>query len=206
MERRDLDELVLALMAEHGCHTGILYGSWARGDATAESDVDILCVREAGPPVRAARMQGAVYLDGFVYPESSLERLDPDLLRILGGRVVKERDGFGTRLLERLKEQYDRGPEPMSEDERAAIRVWSRKMVERIRGQHGIEADYRRTQLVFESLEDYFRLRNSWYNGPKASFQWLRQHDPAALHCFEQVAGPGRSDEAFDALVRAVYS
>lgn len=165
-----------------------------------------MCIREDGPALRDARVDGTIYLDGFVYPEAMLETLEPGLLRVLGGKVIKEREGYGTRLLARLKALRDRGPKPMPEDERKAVSIWSSKMLERFRGQRNIEADYRRTQLLYQSLEDYFALRNAWYEGPKASFRWLREHDERTYRRFERAAGRDGDDAAFEELVKAVYS
>jgi predicted nucleotidyltransferase len=105
-------------MEEHRCHTAVIYGSWARGDATPASDVDLLFVRETGATVRDARVVGGVYLDAFVYPESALDTLDPSFLRILDGVVLRERDGVGSELLARVGEMHHRGPPPMPDDQR----------------------------------------------------------------------------------------
>src|SRR5262249_41177910 len=155
MDHREIERIALGLMAAHGCHTTILYGSHARGDATPHSDVDILCVREDGPSLRDTRVVEGVYLDAFIYPEAALMSPDPSPLRALGGVVIRERDGFGAALLAGLRDLHDRGPAPVPDDERRAVLIWSRKMLDRFRGQRGIEADYRRMQLVLQSLEDY---------------------------------------------------
>src|SRR4051812_39434679 len=153
MDHREIERIALTLMATHGCHTAILYGSLARGDATPQSDVDILCVREDGPSFRDARIEEGVYIDAFIYPEAKLATPEPSLLRVLGGTVIRERDGFGTALLARLRDLHDRGPTPVPDDERRAVLLWSRKMLDRFRGQRGLEADYRRMQLLLQSLE-----------------------------------------------------
>ena len=49
--------LIRELIGNHGCHTVILYGSMARGDATECSDVDVLGIRETG----LVRGKGACY-------------------------------------------------------------------------------------------------------------------------------------------------
>ena len=190
-------------MEAHRCHTAIIYGSWARGDATSESDVDVLCVREAGTTVRDARVADGVYLDAFVYPESALETLDASFLRILGGAVVHERDGFGAALLARVREMHDRGPPAMPDDERQALVVWSQKMLDRIRARGDVEADYRRMYLVVRALEDYFSLRNAWYPGEKEAFAWLRRHDASTYALFEGATRQGHA--ALAELVGAVY-
>src|SRR4051812_49255729 len=107
MNIHDIERLALDVMRAHGCHTAILYGSWARGQAGPESDLDVLYVREAGSAFRDARVIEGSYLDGFIYPESDLAVPNPELLRVLGGRVLCEANGFGTALLAKLQELND---------------------------------------------------------------------------------------------------
>jgi hypothetical protein len=201
-----IERLVSQVMDAHGCHTAIVYGSRARGDATPDSDLDLLCVREGGVAFRDARVVDGVYLDAFIYPESALATLDPAFLRILGGTVVRERDGFGTALLARVREMHDRGPPETPEDERRALVVWSQKMLDRVRARaNDVAANYRRMQLLVRALEDYFALRGTWFRGEKEAFAWLRQHDAATYARFERAAEPSASDAALADLVRAVY-
>jgi predicted nucleotidyltransferase len=205
MEHQEIERIALTMMEAHGCHTAILYGSWARGDATSSSDIDLIFIREDGPAVRDACVEDGIYVDAFIYPEAKLKTLEPSLLRVLGGVVLRERDGFGSALLTQLQELHDRGPTPMPDDERRALVLWSRKMLDRFRGQRGLEASYRRMCLLPQALEDYFLLRNAWFRGPKEAFAWLRQHDGSTYEVFERAAQPGASDGDFSDLVQAVY-
>ncbi|HEY7375907.1 MAG TPA: nucleotidyltransferase domain-containing protein [Polyangia bacterium] len=202
-ERIEAESLVIA--DAHGCHTVVLYGSRARGDADAGSDVDLLCIRAAGPTLRDARTVGGVYFDAFVYAPDALAAPDVALLRIIGGRVLRERAGEGTALLERVRAQFDAGPTPIAEDDRTMRIVWAHKMLDRVRRDEGVGGDYRRMQLVVQALEDYFALRTLWYQGPKMAFPWLRGHDEGAYRAFEEAARGDAGDEALGALVRAVY-
>ena len=205
MESDDFESVILDVMAEHGCHTAILYGSRARGQASPNSDVDVLYVREVGPALRDARVVRGVYLDAFIYPEADLATPEPALLRVLGGVVLRESNCFGVELLAKLQDLHDRGPAPMADDLRQVTVLWSHKMLDRFRGQSNLEAQYRRMQLLLQSLEDYFALRQSWFRGPKEAFPWLLQHDAAVHRRFEVAAQPGASDTAFAELVHAVY-
>jgi len=201
----EIERLALRVTAEHGCHTTILYGSRARGDATPESDVDLVGVREEGPSARDARVVEGVYFDVFVYPEAALAALDSSHLRLLGGVVLQEQGGFGTALLERVKALDEKGPTPLPEDERQALTVWSHKMLVRFRGKQGAEANYRRRFLVIQALEDYFSLRGAWFRGSKEAFEWLRRNNPVGYGLFEAALSPGASDEDLASLVEAVY-
>ena len=201
----EIERLALDVMTAHGCHTVILYGSRARGDATASSDVDLLCVRDEGPSLRDARVVDGLYLDAFVHSEAALATIEPALLRLLGGVVIREHHGFGTRLLAQVEELHQRGPLPIPEDERRALMVWARKMLDRIHGRNDVEADYRRMYLLVRALEDYFGLRNIWYRGEKEAFAWLRQYDAQAYGLFERAAAPGAGTGAIGELIETVY-
>ena len=48
-EEQALAEIVQTLTVDHGCHSVILYGSWARGDLQPTSDWDVAGIRETGP-------------------------------------------------------------------------------------------------------------------------------------------------------------
>jgi predicted nucleotidyltransferase len=205
MDINDIERITLDVMAAHGCHTAILYGSWARGEATSQSDVDILYVRENGPFFRDARLVDGIYLDAFIYPEAALASPEPELLRVLGGRVILEANGFGNELLAKLRDLHDRGPAPMPDDMRRVTLLWSQKMLDRFWGRSGLEPQYRRKQLLLQSLEDYFALRRAWFRGPKEAFAWLLQHDTATYQRFERAAQPDANDTDFAELVRAVY-
>lgn len=205
MDQDGIDAIALAIADGHGCHTVVLYGSRARGDADDGSDVDLLCIRDGGPALRDSRFIGGVYFDAFIYPRDALATPDVSLLRILGGQVMREHDGEGTALLGRVRALFDKGPDPLPSDERTARVVWARKMLDRIRSNDGVEADYRRLSLVVQALEDYFALRGLWFRGPKIAFPWLLTHDDAAHHAFEVAMGSPAGDDALVRLVDAVY-
>jgi predicted nucleotidyltransferase len=195
----------LALADAHGCHTVVLYGSRARGDVDEGSDVDVLCIRDDGPSLRDSRVIDGVYFDLFVYPRDAVATVDVPLLRILGGRVLRERDGEGTALLARVRERFERGPDPLPADDRIARTVWAYKMLDRIRSSEGVESGYRRMELGVQALEDYFVLRGLWFRGPKVAFPWLLTHDDDTHRAFEAAMGPDADRDALAALVSSVY-
>lgn len=63
--------LVDELRSVHAVHTVILYGSYVRGDATPESDIDVAGFADVSEVLRDARIWDGRYLDGFVYPTSN---------------------------------------------------------------------------------------------------------------------------------------
>jgi len=200
----DLDAtLVEELRRERRAHTILLYGSRARGDATAESDVDVAAFADVAETTRDARLWHGLYLDGFVYPTAALEEQDPDLLKLLGSRVLLDERGLAGPFLERLAALRRVGPPVLPESEQRMRRVWARKMLARIR-RGDVEADYRRHWLLYQLLEDWFALRGEWYEGPKAALADLRSRDPDVFAAFERALRPGVAIDVIEGLVDVV--
>jgi uncharacterized protein len=173
----DLASLVEELVRGHCCHTIILYGSRARGDATPESDYDLLGIREHAERAVDLRPHREGFLDAWIYPSGEV-KADKAFLHLRGGRVLLDRDGMGARLLAELDEVYKRGPAPLSDSERVLRQSWPRKMLTRISARKNEpEAGYRRAWLLVDLLPAYFELRQKWYLGSKESFRWLAEHD-----------------------------
>jgi hypothetical protein len=72
-----------------------------------------------------------------------------------------------------------------------------------------LESKYRRVELLFQALEDYFKLRGLWYRGPKAGLPWLARHDPESHTAFARALEPHAPLEDLRALAACrteVYS
>src|SRR5262249_35016839 len=123
-----VDYICDELRTKHGCHTAILYGSHARGDATPASDYDVVGVRESGEIFRDARLWHGVFLDVFVYPEDKILSPDESMIHMRGGRVLFQKGNLANQFLARLDEIYSGGPQKLSPDEVNAREVWARKM------------------------------------------------------------------------------
>jgi len=202
-----MDEAALLeeLQRVHGAHTVILYGSRARGDATADSDIDVAAFAEVAATTRDARLWRGLYLDGFVYPTTvaSAATLDDEMLKLVGGRVLLDERGLAGPLLDRIAALDREPPPPATEDHRQMLRMWARKMLVRI--QRGdVEAHYRRHWLLYQLLDDYFTLRGERYRGPKLALASLNAQAPATFAAFERALAPGAPLAALEALVEHV--
>jgi predicted nucleotidyltransferase len=204
-EEQALAEIVQALTVDHGCHAVILYGSRARGDFHPTSDWDVAGIREAGAiaPLRVAREFHGAWLDAFVYAEAAFTVIDPELLRFLPARILVDERGFAKTLLERVDALDQKGPPLLPEGEDEMVRVWYAKMLVRI-ACGDLESKYRRVELLFQALEDYFKLRGLWYRGPKTGLPWLAKHDPETHTAFARALEPHASLEDLRVLVQRI--
>lgn len=105
-----LDIIKRDITDNYKCHTIILYGSRARGEATLTSDYDIVAIREKGDLERDCRFFEGFYLDIFVYAEDTIKNPDVSLIRIKDGIVLCQKDNIGDELLEKIKTIFDAGP------------------------------------------------------------------------------------------------
>ncbi|PAX52667.1 nucleotidyltransferase domain-containing protein [Brunnivagina elsteri] len=209
-----LTAVVDELSSEQNCHTVILYGSRAKGTHTANSDYDILAVREIGQTTRDARLWNGAYLDIFIYNEGDILDIDASFLRLLGGIVlrcpttrqgVSTHQGIGHQLLAKVAALYASTPPALQPNEIELRRIWLYKMLERI-ATGDIEANYRGVWLLYALLEDYFDLRQQWYLGSKASWNWLQVHDQESYATFAAALKPGASISAIQSLVGTVFA
>jgi predicted nucleotidyltransferase len=194
------------LVARHGCHTAILYGSHARGDARDDSDYDIAGFGPGASAIRDARTLQGRYVDVFVYPEAMLAQPDSAMLKLREGVILFQREDAGTTLLRELDRVFKAGPPPLPPDEAQARRVWAWKMLDRAgRGEEGdVEGDYRRVWLLTALLEDYFTLRDRWFLGPKEAMRWLDREDRQSAAAFRAALRPQGTIGEIEALVERV--
>jgi hypothetical protein len=196
--------LIEELRRQHRVHTVILYGSHARGEATAESDVDVAAFAEIEAMKRDARIWNGFYLDAFVYPTAMLTTTpELDMLKLSGGRVLLDELGLATDFLESLAALVAAGPPAPPEGHAQMLRVWACKMLSRIR-RGDVEAHYRYHWLLYQLLEDYFTLRGRWYWGPKLALAELQKEEPPTYAAFARALAPQAPLEAVEALVEIV--
>lgn len=199
-----LDALCDRLVVEHHCHTLILYGSRARGDADADSDYDLIGFRDGAGPVRreTGHWQGAL-LDVFIYPAERLQTADDTMLHVRGGRVLRQRGDLGAQFLANLERVHASTPPTLAADEIEARKNWALKMLDRA-ARGNVEGNYRRVWLLTALLESYFIFRGRRYPGPKEAFEALAASNPETHALFGSALEPGAAHSTLVALVKHV--
>ncbi len=150
-------------------------------------------------------MWKGAYLDIFIYNENDIIDIDASFLRLRGAMILKEHNDCGQNLLDKVEQLYASSPEPLSSEDVELMRLWYQKMLKRI-SQGDIEANYRRVWLLFSLLEDYFAIRQKWYLGSKASWQWLESYDSQAYIAFANALQPGATLTEIEYLVGTVLT
>jgi len=181
-----LEKAVNELLKKYKCHTVLLYGSRARGDATEKSDYDLMGIRQSGKKIRLAEKREGKYLDIFIFPESELKKVGEEHLYMKKSRLLFQQGTFGSKFIRQLQKAEKKRFRPLPIDELQTRRVWAHKMLERI-AVGDIEANYRRSWLHQALLSDYFALRKKRYGGSKESFALLKKNDPLTYRLFDKV-------------------
>ena len=155
VQEKEIDKILKSLINElknnHGCHTIILYGSHARGDATEKSDFDILGIKDKGEFYRIGRDCCGVFLDAFIYSVGNLPA-SSDLLRVHSGKILLDENGIGERLLKTINEEFEKPVQKLPDWEKELRKTWVKKMYERsLVGD--IEGNHRRHWLLFDLLD-----------------------------------------------------
>jgi predicted nucleotidyltransferase len=200
------DELLKALADDlqsvYGCHTAILYGSRARDDWDAASDIDVIAFRGQGDTHRVAEKWNGIFLDLFIHASSDAP--DPGWIRMIDGRVLFQAHGFGDQILEHIQKRFAEGPEQVPVAELRVRKVWAEKMLQRS-DKGDAEGNYRRHWLLFTLLEDYFAVRGLWYLGPKKSLRSLRETNGAHFNAFETALRPEASIADVQGAIDATF-
>jgi len=185
-----MEEIVKRVISEinskYAPHTIILYGSYARGDASVASDIDIACFCDNSEVIQDARTFNGTYLDAWVYPTTALHEVSEDALRFGDGIAVLDERGLGTSFIKRVNEKLNTETNKLSESDIAHIKEWVNKMLLRSSSMD-LDGNYRRNWLQFELLSIYFEIRGVRFLGHKKSFSYLLKNDNSGYLLFNKM-------------------
>lgn len=183
MESKVKDALVKYLREKYNCHSIILYGSYAAGDYSNESDIDIVCFCDNTNKKNDMSVIYNRQLDAWIYDTREMSKYDR-FLHIKDGEVLLDERNMCSKLLLEIDKKITKGPKLLSTDEINFNKAWLLKMLNRTR-KDDIEGNYRYHWLLTDSLEIYFNIRGIWYFGPKKSLKWLYDNDRDAYYLFQ---------------------
>ena len=202
MEKELLDELRNYLVNKYSCHLIILYGSYATGDYTVESDIDVVCFSDDVGAQNDTTVLSGRQLDAWIYSSDTTNNIEP-YLHITDGKVIFDQRGLGGDFLSRIDKHYEKGPEQLDEDQKQFLKRWLQKMLKRsTKGDP--EGDYRFHWMLSDSLEIYFKIKGLWYMGPKKSLKWLNQNDTYTNTLFKYALDRGATSSDVERLIHHI--
>lgn len=172
-----MEEIIQYLQHQYRPLAILVYGSYATGDATPESDFDALIITE-NTHLHDTSFCGSVRLDVFAYPRAWAESLADfnEVIQVWDSCILQDTDGLAQRLKDGAAAAVA-AYQPPSLKEKQEIRTWCYKMLERTR-RGDAEGYYRWHWLLNDSLSLYCDMRNRYFFGPGKTLKIMRQNDP----------------------------
>lgn len=182
MEEKLIDAVKEYLKKEYNCHSIILYGSFASGDYTEESDIDLVCFCDNPKKENDTTVFNNRRLDAWIYKTEMMEEYT-QFLHVKDGKIIFDERDLCTIFLNEINEQFIIGPKQLTLQEKDFLKSWLKKMLQRAK-KGDIEGNFRYHWLLTDSLKIYFDIKGMWYLGPKKSLRWLYENNREAYYLF----------------------
>lgn len=161
----------------------LLYGSFSNGTNDEYSDFDCMVITDRKERKHDDSVIGGVQLDCFIFtPEETENETDLEAFLTAYDAVIALDDGTGEKLKQRVRE-YVVAHSVIDDEEKQFIAAWIRKTMKRAEKKDD-EGSYRAIAFLWESLADYFLLRDLYYFGSKKAIRYLKENDPAGYELF----------------------
>lgn len=183
-DQKFLSHLREYLVDKYSCHSIILHGSYANGDYTEESDVDVVCFCDGCEEQNDTSFIEHTQLDVWIYRTEKMKQPE-EFLYLREGQVLLDKNGVCREFLEEVSEVYKKGPEPLTDAEKEFHKSWFKKMQKRSQ-KEDVEGNFRFHWMLTDSLEIYFKIKGIWYMGSKKSLKWLYDHDREMYVLYER--------------------
>ena len=179
----------------------LLYGSYVRGDYDEYSDFDCMVIVDQKQVKHDDSVIDGIPLDCFVFTvEETLSEI-PDLFLPAYKAELAIDDGTGKALQDRVR-AYVREHEKTDAEEKKLIVSWVLKTLKRMQKSDD-EGNYRAAALLWESLADYYVLRDRFFFGSKEAILALKQNDARGYELYHQ-AITDRTNDKIEAWARHV--
>ena len=174
----------------------LIYGSFVRGDFDESSDFDCMVIVDEKNTKHDSSVINGVRLDCYIFTVNEVLSEDPDLFVTVYDSEILIDDGTGQTLKERVRD-YVHEHEITDDSEKEFIAAWIRKTMTRMK-KGDDEGNYRAIALLWESLTDYYLLRNMFFFGSKQAIQYLKQNDLPGYELFHRAISQ-KTNEAIEA-------
>lgn len=170
------DKIIKYITEKYKPHTFFICGSYADDTYTQASDFDATIITDEIIPKTSDETFRGISLDLHIYRTAEAENIEPEkLLPIYNGKLIADRNGVGRKILIKV-ENYIKNYPAKSAEEKAVLANWCIKMIGRS-SKENIDGFYRWHNLLSDSLEIYFIMRDSFYFGPKKSIKIIEETD-----------------------------
>lgn len=199
MEKSIIENIRDYLKEQYNWHSIILYGSFANGTYTDESDIDIICFCDNILKKNDTTIINKRQLDAWMYDTNMMAKQE-ELLHIHGGKILLDEKDLCTRLLANIEELFNEGARKLTLEEINLQKNWLKKMLNRAK-KGDIEGNFRYHWMLVDSLEIYFGIKGLWYLSPKKSLYWLKENDRNAYKLFNDALNINSSFEKIENLI-----
>jgi predicted nucleotidyltransferase len=185
-----------------GARVVILYGSAARGEVRADSDIDVVCFTNGTERFPDSYRWNGYLIDAWVHPLA--DAADAAGFRKLhDGRVLHDdAENTGARLVQRVCTLLREPRSKIDPRDDAHRRAWIWKMFDRsLRG--GPVSDYRRHWLLFDLPETWCDLTQRHYLGVNDALERMKSDAPQVYRAFARALA---SDSSTSDLEQAVFA
>ena len=198
-----IEDLKKYLIEKYECHSIILYGSFADGTYTDESDIDIICFTDYSKYKNDTSIFKNRKLDVWIYDTKVMENYEK-LIHIEGGKVLLDERNLCDNLLKGVYNAIS-NEKTISKEEIIFQKNWLVKMLNRSR-KNDVEGDFRYHWLLVDSLEIYFMIVGLRYLGPKKSLIYLENNDKIAYAYFSDALSINAKFEKVEQLVKFIVN
>lgn len=154
----------------------VAYGSFQAGTNDDYSDFDCMVIVDEKECRHDSTVIDGIPLDCFIFTKEEVTGEDMDaFLTVYDGNIILDTDGIAADLKERVR-AYAAANSVIPEEEKEFIAGWIRKTMHRAEKKDD-EGSYRALAFLWESLTDYFLLRDMFYFGSKKSVAYLKEND-----------------------------
>lgn len=161
----------------------VTYGSFNCGMNDEYSDFDCMIIVNQKSTDHDDTVIDGIQLDCFIFTRTEVlgEELDA-FLTVYDGNIVSDTDEIAADLKRRVR-NYVSEHTAVPDDEKDFIISWIQKTMHRVE-KNDDEGNYRALAFLWESITDYFLLRDLFYFGSKKAVAYLEENDIAGYHLY----------------------